>query len=66
MWSQVALLPYVIEQIVSDRPAFHNERYIWPVGFKSTRSYPSMVEPSRRCLYTCRIIDGGDGPIVST
>ena len=27
--------------------------------------YPSMKEPSRRCTYTCTILDGGDIPIVS-
>ncbi|XP_011404079.1 PREDICTED: transforming growth factor beta regulator 1-like isoform X1 [Amphimedon queenslandica] len=50
-------------KVVWDRPSFHNERYIWPLGFKSTRSYPSMTNPSRRCLYTCHILDGKDGPI---
>lgn len=52
-------------QVVFDRPAFHSERYIWPVGFQSMRSYPSMTDPTQRCFYSCRILDGGEAPIVS-
>lgn len=50
-------------KIVWERTSFHSERYIWPVGFESTRTYPSMIDPSRRCLYVCRIVDGGEAPI---
>lgn len=52
-------------QIVWDRPGFHSERYIWPVGFCSSRYYPSMKTPDMKCIYTCKILDGGYGPTVS-
>lgn len=55
---------FFLLQIVCDRVAYHSERYLLPVGFESTRMYPSMIEPTRRCLYTCRILDGGDTPLV--
>ena len=49
--------------IIFDREKFHNKRYIWPVGFESTRSYFSMKTPDQHTIYTSRILDGGDGPL---
>ncbi|KAL7308540.1 hypothetical protein PS15m_011731 [Mucor circinelloides] len=46
-------------RIVSDRDAFHNERYIFPVGYTVQRIYPSMVDPTKNTLVTSTIIDGG-------
>jgi len=48
--------------IVADRPKYHSKRYIWPVGFKSSRIYTSMFDVSRRCMYTSEILDGGPEP----
>ncbi|ORY07817.1 hypothetical protein K493DRAFT_403576 [Basidiobolus meristosporus CBS 931.73] len=48
--------------IVYDRSTFHNERYIWPVGYTVQRSYASMVDPESQTTYVCRISDGGEGP----
>lgn len=48
--------------IVTDRPKYHSKRYIWPVGFKSSRVYTSMFDVSRRCMYTSEILDGGPEP----
>lgn len=53
---------YSLGEIVSDRPGFHDEGAIYPVGFCSTRVYASMRRPDQRCLYTCQIKDGGSGP----
>ena len=50
-------------EIVTDRPTFHKSNTIWPVGFMSTRVYPSMVDPAQRVEYTSRIIDGGKAPL---
>ncbi|KAJ1722694.1 hypothetical protein LPJ53_002907 [Coemansia erecta] len=49
--------------IVSDRDSYHTSRYIWPVGFKSARRYPSMLDGMARCEYTSEILDGGDMPV---
>ena len=57
------LTVHSLGKIVYDRPAYHTERYILPVGFESSRLYPSMKDPSKKCRYTCRILDGGDTPI---
>lgn len=48
--------------VVTDRPAFHSKRYIWPVGFKSTRSYASITNPNGQGVYYSQIVDGGDAP----
>ncbi|ORY99475.1 F/Y rich C-terminus-domain-containing protein [Absidia repens] len=44
------------------REAFHNERYIFPIGYTVSRTYPSMVDPANNTVITSTIIDGGDGP----
>ncbi|KAI9494033.1 F/Y rich C-terminus-domain-containing protein [Zychaea mexicana] len=49
-------------KIVSDRDTFHNERYIFPVGYTVSRTYPSMKDPSNNTVITSTITDGGDGP----
>ena len=52
-------------QIVYDRAAYHSERYLLPLGFHSSRTYPSMFSPTRRTTYHCTILDSGDVPLVS-
>ncbi|CAB4015727.1 Transforming growth factor beta regulator 1, partial [Paramuricea clavata] len=58
------LTVHSLGDIVCDRPGFHSERYIWPVGFCSSRYYPSMKTPDMKCIYTCKILDGGYGPTI--
>ncbi|KAI2563392.1 TBRG1 isoform 10, partial [Pan troglodytes] len=48
--------------IITDRPGFHDESAIYPVGYCSTRIYASMKCPDQKCLYTCQIKDGGVQP----
>jgi len=48
---------------INTKPNFHSEKYIWPVGFKSTREFTSTKNIDERCMYTCEIVDGGDKPI---
>ncbi|ORY50877.1 FYRN-domain-containing protein [Rhizoclosmatium globosum] len=49
-------------EVVFDRPAYHTERYIYPVGFKSVRSFMSILDPEKVVNYTCEVQDGGDAP----
>jgi len=51
--------------VVHDRDKFHAKRYIWPVGYKATRIYPAMTDPSVKCVYTSEILDGETAPIFS-
>ncbi|CAG8498877.1 2905_t:CDS:2 [Diversispora eburnea] len=48
--------------IVYDRPTFHNNRYIYPIGYSIRRPYFSMIDPLKNTIYTSRIEDGVDGP----
>lgn len=45
-----------------DQDTFHNERYIFPVGYTVRRTYPSMIDPLNNTVITSTILDGGDGP----
>jgi len=47
--------------IIPQQP-YISEKHIWPVGFKSHRSFSSMVNPELRVKYTSEIVDGGDKP----
>lgn len=48
--------------IIVDRPGYHTENWIYPIGYVATRIYGHIKEPHRKCLYTCKIIDCGDYP----
>ncbi|XP_064424774.1 transforming growth factor beta regulator 1 isoform X2 [Latimeria chalumnae] len=56
------LTVYSLGEIITDRPRFHDQSAIYPVGFCSTRVYASIKNPEQKCLYTCQIKDGGIGP----
>uniref|UniRef100_A0A8C3VRK2 Transforming growth factor beta regulator 1 n=1 Tax=Catagonus wagneri TaxID=51154 RepID=A0A8C3VRK2_9CETA len=56
------LTVYSLGEIITDRPGFHDESAIYPVGYCSTRIYASMRHPDQECLHTCQIKDGGTGP----
>ncbi|XP_046288681.1 transforming growth factor beta regulator 1 isoform X5 [Marmota monax] len=56
------LTVYSLGEIITDRPGFHDENAIYPVGYCSTRVYASMKCPDQKCLYTCQIKDGGVQP----
>ncbi|XP_067009940.2 transforming growth factor beta regulator 1 isoform X2 [Anabrus simplex] len=49
-------------EVVSDRPDYHTEEFIFPVGFCSTRVYGSLRDPEKKCVYTCKVLDGGSSP----
>ena len=49
---------------IDPRPTYHSERYIYPIGFRSIRSYIDYSNLRFRCRYTSEIKDGGDsGPL---
>jgi len=50
-------------KIIHDRPAYHNKRYIYPVGFHSSRPYNSAISPEIQTIYHSRILEGEAGPI---
>ncbi|KAI8991569.1 F/Y-rich N-terminus-domain-containing protein [Mycotypha africana] len=56
------LTVHSLGKIINDRPAYHNERYIFPVGYTVSRTYPSMIDPDKNTIVTSTILDGGDAP----
>ncbi|CAO3594186.1 unnamed protein product [Absidia cylindrospora] len=42
---------------------YHNDRYIWPPGFKVSRTYLSMINAEQNTVYTCTVEENGEqGP----
>lgn len=54
---------YSIGEIIPNRPAYHSKDYIYPVGFCSTRNFNSLANPESKCLFTCKVLDGGIHPL---
>ncbi|EGR28103.1 hypothetical protein IMG5_183250 [Ichthyophthirius multifiliis] len=42
-------------------PAYHSEHNLFPVGFKSIRTHPSIYKKGVRCEYTNEILEGPEG-----
>lgn len=49
--------------VVADRPEFHSEEAIFPVGYVSTRIYGSLKDPTIKCIYTCKISEENGLPL---
>ncbi|KAI9495746.1 F/Y-rich N-terminus-domain-containing protein [Zychaea mexicana] len=49
-------------RIITTPAAYHNNRYIFPVGYKIERVYKSMVNPDNLVTYTCEIKEGQGAP----
>ena len=45
-----------------ERPLFHTEKNLFPIGFKSLREHNSQTRLGERCQYICEILDGGTKP----
>lgn len=48
---------HCLGEVVYDRPEFHCEDAIYPIGFFSTRIYGSLDNPSIKCLYSCKVTE---------
>ncbi|XP_014245835.1 transforming growth factor beta regulator 1 [Cimex lectularius] len=47
---------------VCEKPDYHTEDLIYPIGYCSTRIYGSLKDPEKQCVYTCKVMDGGSAP----
>ncbi|KAJ1476751.1 F/Y rich C-terminus-domain-containing protein [Baffinella frigidus] len=43
------------------KSGYHDEEFIYPVGFRSSRKYLSVVNPAAKCLYYSEVVEGPDG-----
>ncbi|XP_054260828.1 transforming growth factor beta regulator 1-like isoform X1 [Macrosteles quadrilineatus] len=56
------LTVHSLGEVLADRPEYHTDDLIFPVGYCSTRTYGSLKDPEKQCVYTCTILDGGTSP----
>ncbi|KAJ9053335.1 hypothetical protein DSO57_1025140 [Entomophthora muscae] len=48
--------------IEHENPKFHNDRYIWPVGYTVKRYYNSTVHADKQACYTASIVNDNGSP----
>ena len=61
--TQVSQIPD-LGKIVTDRDGFHNERYIFPAGYKATKQFADLKHPNERITWVSEIVDkGGPSPV---
>lgn len=46
-----------------EKPAYHTEKNLFPIGYAAVREHASMTKLGERALYTCEILDGGTKPL---
>lgn len=56
------LTVHSLGEVITDRPDFHTEEVIYPVGYVSTRVFGSLKDPRVKCTYTCKISDNNGVP----
>jgi len=49
-------------RVIFDNLNFHSEKYIWPLGYKSSREYTSTKDISQKCKYHCEILEMNNKP----
>ncbi|PVU91959.1 hypothetical protein BB561_004094 [Smittium simulii] len=60
---QVGILTVLsLGKVIYNPSNFHNERYIWPVGYMVQREYYSMKEAGKQVIYICRVSEDSDDP----
>ena len=47
---------------IIDDPAYHTERYIFPIGYNITRPFLSTIDEEENVTYECRVVRGDGGP----
>ena len=51
-----------IGELMTDNNNFHNENWIYPVGYIATRVYAHPKNPRRKCVFTCKILNNSGVP----
>ena len=68
----VPVMPFTLSErliinnlgVISHKSGFHNEKYIYPVGYEAVTTFASTFTPNETDKYLCQIIDNGmDNPI---
>uniref|UniRef100_A0A1A9WKZ1 Transforming growth factor beta regulator 1 n=1 Tax=Glossina brevipalpis TaxID=37001 RepID=A0A1A9WKZ1_9MUSC len=56
------ILLHSLGEIIPTNPNFHNEHWVYPVGYMITRIYAHPKEPQRKCVFTCKILNNAGMP----
>lgn len=51
-----------IGELMTDNLNFHNENWIYPVGYIATRVYAHPKNPRKKCVFTCKILNNSGVP----
>ncbi|KAL5286106.1 TBRG1 family protein [Megaselia abdita] len=51
-----------IGELMTDNVNFHNENWIYPVGYIATRVYAHPKNPRKKCVFTCKILNNSGVP----
>jgi hypothetical protein len=61
-FSQIRWLTYCIlallVQVEPQKAGYHDQDFIYPVGYKSSRKYLSVVDPATKCTYYSEVVGG--------
>jgi hypothetical protein len=49
--------------VETTRATFHNKRYIWPIGYRSSRQYLSCTDKDSQTTYISAVLDSPAGPL---
>ncbi|KAK8834661.1 choline dehydrogenase 6 [Tritrichomonas musculus] len=50
-------------EVVYDRPHYHTDKYIYPVGYQIEKEFYSISDPNNQAVYRASVLDGGDYPL---
>lgn len=53
---------YNLGEITPERTAYNSDYTIYPVGYTVSRPFGHLKDPTKKCIYTCRVLDNGPTP----
>ncbi|XP_001865327.2 transforming growth factor beta regulator 1 [Culex quinquefasciatus] len=53
---------YNLGEITPERTAYNSDYTIYPVGYTVARPFGHLKDPTKKCIYTCRVLDNGPSP----
>lgn len=48
---------------ISPKKNFHKKNIIFPIGFKTVRTFNSLINPNQKCEYICEILEAENKPV---
>ncbi|KAH8314216.1 hypothetical protein KR074_000765 [Drosophila pseudoananassae] len=57
-----SVLLHSLGEIISGNVNFHNDNWIYPVGYVATRIFAHPKDPRKKCVFTCKILNNAGIP----